>query len=278
MIRGPISDDELDAWVARFVEVAPDEISRFFPKPNNCIAATRITEQVFEKFGVQVQPHPCRYICYAPSTEKAYVSAPHDEEWERRFAKAHAAIDLRTGPEFQGHLVAIAGRWLIDPAWGAAGEFLGFAERGVLAFKLAPEFDRAEHLIYSELEFSNGLHVQITYEPLDDPTYQDAPAWELDHLEPAIGLIWRRMNGAPPETFKQFVVYRRPRDFPMASIVVRRWQLIGGQMVADVKPAMVLAGPEALALEYARDRLASKGLIRWERFLQDDPVIVEVWF
>jgi hypothetical protein len=281
MKTNTLTDAELDRLVERFHDVAPGEIARFFPTPNNCIAAVRITEQVFEKLGVEVQPLACRFICGAPALHKAYVSAPRDPEWEKQFQEADWIDTRRDG--WQGHLVAIAGsgrRWLIDSTWQAAGEFLGFDDDNLrcLAIPLPPKFDAEHHAIHCEAVTGNGLRLDIRYEPIEDTGYLAAPAWELDHLEPAIGMILRRMAGREPEAFYQFVIYRRPRDIPFASIMVRRWRLVEGRIVPDPEPCIVLAGPEEKALAYAREWLASKGLIRWERFLHDDPCIVEVWF
>lgn len=276
MIRGPMSELELDAWVRLFAAIAPDEIARFFPTPNNCIAAVRILEQVFLKAGVQVRAIPCRYIC--EGNERAYVAGPRDPEWDGKFSANVQSFDLRKAG-WQGHLVALAGPWLIDPTWTAAAPFVGFDGSQDRCLALAmPGFDPDRDAARLDIETACGQRLRLRYEPLDDYGYLDAPAWELDHLEPAIGLIWRRMSGEGPQAFHQYVVYRRPRDFPMASIVVRRWRLEGDRIVPDAKPALILAGPDELALAFARKRLEEKGLIRWERFAHDDPAIVEVWF
>lgn len=278
MIRGPMSELELDAWVGLFAAIAPDEIARFFPTPNNCIAAVRILEQVFLKAGVQVRVIPCRYICEGHG--RAYVAGPRDPEWDGKFAaNVPLSLDLRKDG-WQGHLIALAGRWLIDPTWTAAAPFIGFPENEdrCLALAMPPEYDPKLDSARLDVETASGQFLRLRYEPVDDHGYLETPAWELDHLEPAIGLIWRRMTGQGPQTFHQYVVYRRPRDFPMASIVVRRWRLEGDRCVPDAKPALILAGPDELALAFARKRLEEKGLIRWERFAHDDPAIVEVWF
>jgi hypothetical protein len=274
----------LDTLIERFCQVAPAEIARFFPTPNNCIAAVRIMQQVFLPLGVDVRPHPCRFLCQAPALERMYIASPHDEAWERSVRDRVAVTseeDRRKGG-WQGHLVALVGGWLVDLTWLAAAPFLGAewfeGADPVLALQLPAAFDQ-EMCVRADCVTPRGLSVEVRYEPVADNGYLETPAWELDHLEPAIALISRRMAGGEPQKFFQFVVYRRPRDMPFASIVVRRWQLTDeGEMIADENPVLVLSGSEEKALAFARERLRSKGLIRWERLLEDDPVIVEVWF
>jgi hypothetical protein len=266
----------LEEAVARFSEVAPAEIRRWFPTPNNCIAAVRITTEVFKALGFEARALPVRFVCVNDEAKLAYVSMPHDDEWEKAM-RNHSVLDERTGG-WQGHLVAIVeGRWWIDPTWCAAAVSMGIAsEWEVLEF----EFDVEAEALAAEmvLTLDGGPTLSVKYMPLDDHDYESAPAWELDHLEPAIGLILRRMKGGGPQVFEQFVIYRRPSDFPGASIVVRRWRLVDGACVADTAPHEIYYGDDDASLAIVRRQMQRAGRIRWERFKEDDPVIVEVWF
>jgi hypothetical protein len=68
----------------------------------------------------------------------------------------------------------------------------------------------------------------------------------------------------------QWVIYRRPRDYP-DSYVARRWFIEKGKVTPT---PLVLLCPEILPI---REHLSQLGLVRLSRFEQDDPTIVEVW-
>lgn len=63
-----------------------------------------------------------------------------------------------------------------------------------------------------------------------------------------------------------WVVYDHPKDYP-ACYVARKWL---GEEPTD---AMIVAP----SLELLRQWLGGMGLVRMDRFEEDDPVIMEVW-
>ena len=69
---------------------------------------------------------------------------------------------------------------------------------------------------------------------------------------------------------EQFAIYRSPRDYP-DQFVVRRWRLVGNEAVHDAQPLAVVD-----SLDEARAAVPL-GLVRINRYPEDDPVIVEVW-
>lgn len=67
----------------------------------------------------------------------------------------------------------------------------------------------------------------------------------------------------------QYVIYERPRDAP-EHFVVRRWLIVGGAEPIPREHTL------HATLEDARKAIPP-GLIRFVRFPDDDPAIVEVW-
>lgn len=65
---------------------------------------------------------------------------------------------------------------------------------------------------------------------------------------------------------KFWTIYDHPKDYPN-HFVARLW-------IIDKPTDMLLT---AFDIEELRERFASEGMTRLERFPQDDPCIVEVW-
>lgn len=69
-----------------------------------------------------------------------------------------------------------------------------------------------------------------------------------------------------------YVVYNKPKDFP-EEFVVRRWLVTNdGRGLPNKYP--MLRGKD---LDAVRASLTNAGLHRIERFVNDDPVILETW-
>lgn len=275
-------DLDLDTAVQRFASVADGELQRWFPDSyRNCIAAVRLATQVFEQLGFVARPASVVYQCYSQKRKSMYVSGATPEVMAA--AKRKGCDTRHVGSDgWQGHLVCIIeNRWWVDPTWQAALVELGIPERpGTLVFRM-PEGTVAEEVkIEFEAALDIGENIRLTYTPAPSTEYESAPAWELDHLEIAIEITRRKVLGVitPDANPEHFVVYRRPRDMPQSLLVVRRWQLIDGQLAADRLPWLVLNGiDEGRALATIQQELRAAGRYRLERFVMDDPAIVEVW-
>lgn len=76
----------------------------------------------------------------------------------------------------------------------------------------------------------------------------------------------------PEVVLSQYVVYENPADFP-DSFVVRRWNIVRGQSepVPELLPLAITD-----TIEAARIRIP-QGLVRLDRWPQDDNCIVEIW-
>lgn len=97
----------------------------------------------------------------------------------------------------------------------------------------------------------------MTHDPDEQQPYDPGPPREVSE------------DATVPKAMHQWVVYKRPKDFPN-SYVARRWDIGKG----DYQPSeIMIVGPD---LESIR-RLLPIGMIRTPRQPEDDSVIVEVW-
>jgi hypothetical protein len=156
--------------------------------PASCIAATRITCEVLELYGIRTYALPVKVVveCKALNLARAVGFKPGE-------LKARQIRDLRRGQRgWNGHLIAVAesdqGNFLID------GSFDQFGVDGVFAIEphalVIPLGTMRDPLPLSgDLETSAGDLLNVRYLPLDDDSYRTAPAWETDHLAMAINMI-----------------------------------------------------------------------------------------
>jgi hypothetical protein len=170
-------------------------------KVAECIACVRITEQVLGAFGIAVEPLPVAMAVSCDEKKFAFLSGIPAEERARLGVKSTPQGDRmrRLKQDWEGHLVALAGgRWLIDPTLDQASQ----PDRGFViptdgmfcldvSSRSVPARDMAVDV---KAECSNGLKLRVQYWPLDDMTYLTAPAWELDHITPAIRGITRALR------------------------------------------------------------------------------------
>ncbi len=174
--------------IARYAEVARPVILEFFP-PNSCIASTRITIEVLSRFGIKAQPVPVCFVAECRERQLAYVSGIDLKG--RAHQIQHATVDA-----WRGHLVAVAHRHLID----ASFDQCSMPDHGVpippfvFVVPLPDSIRPREIHAVLELVTDTGEKLKVQYFPLRDETFSEAPAWELDHLQPAIEMICRRMG------------------------------------------------------------------------------------
>lgn len=76
-------------------------------------------------------------------------------------------------------------------------------------------------------------------------------------------------NATQKGDLPQFVIYRSPADYP-GKYVVRMWRTL-----VDAGPTPFIGITNTL--DAARE-IVPFGLFRMQRFVEDDPCIVEVWF
>lgn len=81
----------------------------------------------------------------------------------------------------------------------------------------------------------------------------------------------------PAEASEYFAIYNNAADFP-GEFVVRSWLVHGFGAQATTRPKRTLE-VRGKTLDLVRRELLKHrpGLVRLERFPQDDPTIVEVW-
>jgi hypothetical protein len=192
--------------VEAFTSVARPLMLEYLDGPSQCIACVRITEQVLGRFGIAVRPVPVSMVVQCSEKRVAFVAGfdKRVRKAMRAKATAWAKRAARTGSGWEGHLICIAGdRWLIDPTLDqASAPHLGFVipPDDMLCFDVREQLQSVsiEHMATDlRIVTANGLDLHIQYFPLADRSFYETPAWELDHIGPAIRAITREMEKRP---------------------------------------------------------------------------------
>lgn len=190
-----------------FAQTTRPVILRYFNR-RSCIASSRVAIEVLQYFGVEARAIPVRFVVRVPSLKMAFVSGLSPEE--KRTAKRDAGefVELQPGPEIRGggsgwdgHVIVDAGGCLVDPSFDQALDAI--AQQGRVQIDASPRvavfpLDGRELPDYFEARFTgvldDGTQIHIEYVRTADESFQLAPAWETDHLEPAIAEIIGRME------------------------------------------------------------------------------------
>jgi hypothetical protein len=201
--------------ISAFARIARPIILRYFNR-RSCIASSRIAVEVFRQFGIESSPISVRFVLRAPSLNVAFVSGLTSQQQAEVSTHAERFVALPLGPDiggggrgWNGHVILKAGDALVDPSFDQALDAL--AGNGA-PIESAP---RVAVFPLNGLQIPQDFHVRFTailddnteivaeYDALHDESFRDAPAWETDHLEPAIeeivtAMIWA--NGWDIET------------------------------------------------------------------------------
>jgi len=187
-----------EAVIAVFAATARPVILRYFPR-NSCIASSRITIECLKIFGVPSHAVPVTLKVEVRAHKIMFVCGIDEETQARARQSAASYIALqRTG--WNGHLIVKAGRHVIDPSFDQVLDV--FASQGIQietrpAVFVIPVGDA--RLVKSfAIDFvaltDDGAKIDGQYFGIEDYSFQQTPAWETDHLEPAIREITSGMK------------------------------------------------------------------------------------
>jgi hypothetical protein len=193
--------------VKAFAHVARPYILQWFPEPNSCIAACRITVEVLARFGIHSWPLSVRMKAEVKERSVACGLGLTPEELAKAKANPkHRRFGSRSRG-WPGHLiVATEHHWIIDPTFDtvfAAFRQLGYnvQERSImLAVNTETEPDPLGFAMNADFSLDDGNKLDVLYLSSPDEDYRQAPAWETDHLQPVIRQICEaicRLGGAP---------------------------------------------------------------------------------
>ena len=189
--------------IRAFARVARTIILRYFGR-RSCIASSRITIECLKIFGVESYPVPVRFILRAPDLGMAFVTGitPEEQAIARRSPKKY--IELATGPGggWNGHVIVKAGGFVIDPSFDQALD--AFAEAGcriddaprIAVFPLNGVKLPEDFCATFTAVLDDDTKITAQYDALFDATFADQPAWETDHIQPAIHAIISKMKEA----------------------------------------------------------------------------------
>lgn len=178
-----------EAVIQAFAMTARPVLLRYYP-PRSCIASTRVTIECLKRFRLAVRPVPVSFFVHIPSRNLLYCSGASAEDRQRlKLNNANVELPTVSGQGWQGHVVAhVEERWLVDPSFDQA--FFSFEDAGNLPPSLeTPQIHVLEtgplgkdFTLDGEGEMEDGSPVQIQYLSLDDQSFLQTPAWELDSL------------------------------------------------------------------------------------------------
>jgi hypothetical protein len=193
--------------VAAFAETARPVILRYFNR-SSCIASSRIALEVLRYFGIDARAIPVRFALQVPSLKIAFVSGLTSEQKLKARATAGTFIELEPGPEIRnvgggswnGHVIVHAGGCLLDPSFDQALDAIAQGGAQIDASPRVAVFalDGEPVPDYFEARFTAWLddetEIYVEYASIEDDSFKRAPAWETDHLQPAIEEIISSME------------------------------------------------------------------------------------
>ena len=145
-------------------------------RQDSCIAATRVTIEVCRYFGIAARPEPVRVSAWTPAAwanREALAGVPLGQWPPDAWAVGITGGEHKPG-RWNGHLVAVAGEWLLD----ASLDQLSRPARGLTlraaAFTLPDGWDRTEPDTMHIAESSGAV---ILYAPLGDDAWRRSPNW-----------------------------------------------------------------------------------------------------
>jgi hypothetical protein len=191
-----------EAVIHAFAMVARPIILEYFT-PRSCIASTRIAIECLRPFGVVARPVPCTFYLHIPSLNLLYFSGATAEERARlKTTNEYVELPACSGLGWQGHVCAwVEDRYWLDPSFDQgfqaleeAGKILqGVETPQIHVMELSDPIGR-EFTLEGKGEMEDGTETLIRYLSLDDNSFLETPAWQLDHLQFAIRRIKREMR------------------------------------------------------------------------------------
>ena len=159
---------------------------------DSCIASTRVTLEVCRYWGLAARPQAVKVQAFTPQAwqQRAALRNVPVDKWPKGAWSVGIAGSGKHGPgRWDGHLVALHGRWLIDPSL----DQLARPQHGLLV--LASAFRMPEQWGGALAEDEVGMVTMpdgtvIIYESLDDQEWRQSPNWSAK--SPAI----KRVTGA----------------------------------------------------------------------------------
>jgi hypothetical protein len=169
--------------VAAFIRAAPTVLDPIMTV-NSCIGSTRITVDCLAQWGVSARPQAVKWAVQFPARQLAYVAGLTAEE--RATAKQSIHHDWGGHGHWEGHLVAIAGDYLIDPSFHQAFIALGLApECRIFAARLGEPVNGSSWSAEMKAVLDSGEKLKLHYVCADNPTWESSNAW-LDEQVPFI--------------------------------------------------------------------------------------------
>jgi len=168
-------------------------------RQDSCIASARVTLLVCHYFGIVAKPQAVKVCAYTPLAweQRARLASLPAEQWPSgAWAVGITGGEHRPG-RWNGHLVALAGRWLIDPSL----DQLARPHLGLLV--AASAWQMPEHWSGQVAEDEQGQITQpdgsvITYDALADTTWRQSPNWsaKAPGIRRCTALAIRHLTGA----------------------------------------------------------------------------------
>jgi hypothetical protein len=165
---------------------------------NSCIAATRITQGVLQKFDINVRPYARKWVVEVPSRRLVYLAGFRGDEKVAMRKKSSDWIDRcdQAGQGWEGHVIGVANnRWLIDASFDQCQSIHhGFEVPPTILVVDLRDFGQAwspQSVFDAKLSTDAGIGVNVQYIPMEggEDEYATSEAWRDGGLR----LIERRI-------------------------------------------------------------------------------------
>ena len=197
--------------VAAFSQVARPIIRQCLG-PRNCIAAARIAVECLAAFDVTARAVPVQFVVQIRALNVAYVVGLTKENEQRAREAAGSWTELPYIEDrgrrcavagWNGHVIVVAADCLIDPSFDDALDAIARAghrvqtdpEMMIIPLSGCP-FEPGAGANCIAMPDDDETRIEVDYQANSDESFRLTPAWETDHIEPAIRLIVRMMTAA----------------------------------------------------------------------------------
>lgn len=155
-------------------------IMRKYMNANSCIAASRVTMELFRLCGVDAVCIPVKFVLELPERKLAFCAGLSEEECATALGQKQVWAD-----GWSGHVcVVVEGKWFLDPSFDQAFAALDVENKDlqILALPIETEVDPYEIAVDLQASLDAGERMVIRYRPLDDRSFTQTEAWNDDGL------------------------------------------------------------------------------------------------
>jgi hypothetical protein len=187
------ASDRASTIIGAFIKAAPVVLDQIMTV-NSCIGSTRIAVGCLAQWGVSARPQAVKWAVQLPARQLAYTAGLTAEE--RTTAKSSIHHDWGGSGDWEGHLVAIVGDYLIDPSFHQALIALGLVpECRIFAAHLGKPLNGSSWSVEMAAVLDSGERLKLHYVCADNSGWETSDAWQDEAVPFIVRAICERMAG-----------------------------------------------------------------------------------